>query len=88
MIQLGIELVLFALTSFRGAMKCFELFAQYHPVETPSWVTIENWILRFGLYELQKAKEKRDDWIFILDHTVQMGTQKGLVILGAGELEV
>ena len=38
-------------TSLRGAMKCFELFAQYFPVQIPNWVTIQNWLLRFGLYE-------------------------------------
>ncbi len=81
-IQLAIEMILFSHNSFRGAMKNFNLFGRYHPVETPSWVTIENWVLRFGLHQLQKKKEKRDDWIFILDHTVQSGTQKGLVILG------
>jgi hypothetical protein len=81
-IQLAIEMVLFSHTSFRGVMHSFNLFGRYHSVETPSWVTIENWVLRFGLHQLQKKKEKRDDWIFILDHTVQSGTQKGLVILG------
>jgi len=81
-IHIAMELVLFSHNSFRAAMKSFQAFAKYNPVEIPSWVTIENWILRFGLYELQKPKEKRNDRIWIMDHTIQAGKQKGFVILG------
>jgi hypothetical protein len=75
--HIAMELILFSHNSFRAAMKSFQAFAKYNPVETPSWVTIENWILRFGLYELQKPKEKRNDRIWIMDHTIQAGKQKG-----------
>jgi hypothetical protein len=34
------------------------------------------------LYELQRSKEKREDWIWILDFTIELGTEKCLVILG------
>jgi hypothetical protein len=34
--ELGIRMVLEAHTSLRGAMKCFELFAQYFPIQIPS----------------------------------------------------
>jgi hypothetical protein len=81
-IHIAMKLILFSHNSFRGAMKAFQVFAEYYPVELPSWVTIENWILRFGLYELQKPKEKRNDRIWIMDHTIQAGKQKGFVVLG------
>lgn len=78
----AMELILFSHNSFRAAMKSFQAFAKYNPVETPSWVTIENWILRFGLYKLQEPVDRRNDWIWIMDHTIQAGKQKGFVILG------
>ena len=81
-IQLGIQMVLFALCSLRGAMCCFDLFSQFYPIKSPCWVTIQNWILRFGLYELTKEKEYRNDWIYILDYTIQIGSQKCLLVLG------
>lgn len=37
---------------------------------------------KIGLYELQRPKEKRDDWIWILDFTIELGTEKCLVVLG------
>lgn len=76
----GVNSMLMALTSTRGAQKCFQLFSLNNKV--PSWVTIQNWLLKYGLYELQKAKPKRKDWIFILDIVVQKGNKKCLVILG------
>ena len=40
------------------------------------------WLLRVGLFELQRPKERADDWIWIVDHTVQLGTIKVLLIVG------
>lgn len=40
------------------------------------------WLLRVGLYELTRPKERADDWVWILDHTVQLGGMKALVIVG------
>jgi hypothetical protein len=34
------------------------------------------------MYELKREKEYRDDWIFIVDFTVELGSQKALLILG------
>jgi hypothetical protein len=40
------------------------------------------WLLRIGLFELQRPKEQADDWVWIVDHTVQLGTVKVLLIVG------
>ena len=48
----------------------------------PSWYTGRFWLLRLGYYKLERAKEKAEDWIWIVDHTVQLGSEKCLVILG------
>ena len=33
----------------------------------PSYSVIRQWLAKIGLYELQRQKEKRDDWVWILD---------------------
>ena len=40
---------------------------------------------RIGLYELNRKKEYRSDWIFIVDLTVELGTEKALVVLGVSQ---
>jgi len=52
------------------------------PLTAPSWVTGRNWILCLGLYKLTRDLEQADDWIWIVDHSVQIGSEKCLVILG------
>ena len=49
---------------------------------TPGWSTGRFWILRLGYYKLTRSKDQADDWVWIVDHTVQVGDEKCLVILG------
>ncbi len=81
-IQLAISQVMQSLTSFRGVQQTFELLAQYLPWPTPSMSSIRRWVLRLGLYELQRQRAYRTDWIYILDLTIELGAAKCLVILG------
>ncbi len=53
--------------------------------DTPSFSSVRKWLGRIGLYELNRDKEYRDDWIFIVDLTVELGKEKGLVVLGVSE---
>ena len=71
-----------ALTSLRGAVKSLQIFSDLAQYSIPSYTTIQNWILQYGLYQLNAPIERRTDWIFILDHTIEFGSQKCLVILG------
>lgn len=48
----------------------------------PSWYSIRLWLLKVGLFKLTQPKEIADDWIWIADHSVQIGADKCLVILG------
>ena len=68
--------------SLRGAEKVFELFQDDQFQTTPSFTGIRKWLGRIGMYELKRENEYRDDWIFIVDFTVELGHQKALVILG------
>ncbi|OQY12540.1 MAG: hypothetical protein B6I33_06360, partial [Propionibacterium sp. 4572_24] len=62
----------------------FEIFVQHWNLsaEAPHWTTGRMWLLRVGLYKLTRPKTIADDWVWIVDHTVQIGTEKCLVVLG------
>lgn len=71
--------------SLRGAEKVFQLFNPDELSTTPSFTGIRKWLGRIGIYELKRENEYRDDWIFIVDFTVELGKQKALVILGISQ---
>lgn len=71
--------------SLRGAGKVFQLFNPDELSTTPSFTGIRKWLGRIGIYELKRENEYRDDWIFIVDFTVELGKQKALVILGISQ---
>ena len=50
--------------------------------EVPCANTGRMWLLRLGLHELTRSKPRADDWLWILDHTVQLGGMKALIIVG------
>lgn len=47
----------------------------------PSRMTVQNFILRIGLYLLQSVSPHHD-WIWIVDHTFSVGTFKVMIVLG------
>lgn len=50
--------------------------------EVPSPTSVRSWLLRIGLHQLQRPLEKAGDWVWIVDHTVQIGELKCLIIVG------
>jgi len=48
----------------------------------PDWTTGRLWLLRLGHAMLIAQCAVADDWIWLIDHSVQIGTEKCLVILG------
>ena len=79
-----ITLVLSVATSLRGAGSVLKFNAEENDqeIESPSWSTGRLWLLRLGYYKLTRPKEKGNDWVWIVDHTVQWGTEKCLVVVG------
>jgi hypothetical protein len=51
-------------------------------VKMPSWYSIRLLLLKLGLFKLQQPKDIADDWIWIVDHSIQTGAEKCLVVLG------
>jgi hypothetical protein len=83
-ILLSVLSVLSGATGFRGAETVTEIFVSVLglPFSCPSWSSVRMWLLRLGYYKLTRLKEKADDWVWIVDHTIQTGAEKCLVILG------
>jgi hypothetical protein len=82
LISQAISLVLAANSSFRGAARSLQILYAEAAECCPSLWSIRNWVLRLGLYELERPKLRAADWALILDHTIQVGPHKALLILG------
>ena len=86
MIIMCIRLVLKAVISFRAAPKAIHImFSQFDAVKNlpiPTYKSIGRWLTQIGLYKLNCLKEQATDWALIVDNSVQIGTQKCLVVLG------
>jgi hypothetical protein len=83
-IWLYVTLVLSAVASLRGASRTMEtVLSLFGPeLPRPSWYAGRLWLLRIGYYKLMRPKHHASDWVWIVDHTVQVGVEKCLLILG------
>jgi hypothetical protein len=83
-VKLFTDLVLSDAVSLRGTSRATEtMISSFQlPLAVPTWYTGRLWLLRLGYYKLTRPKEQADDWVWIADHTVQIGAEKCLVILG------
>ncbi len=70
--------VLRAPTSLRSAAQALLLLLGIER----HWSTIRMWILRLGLASLTRSLTMAPDWVWFIDHSVQIGRCKCLVILG------
>ena len=79
-----ISLVVSAATSVQGAGRALAVMQECTGVggESPSGSSTRLWLLRVGYYKLTRAKEQAEDWVWIVDHVVQMGVEKCLLIVG------
>lgn len=82
--MLWLSSVLSAATGLRAASKMMEILVPFFnlPVSTPSWYTGRFWLMRLGYYKLNRPKEQANDWVWIIDHSIQLSSEKCLVILG------
>ncbi len=57
-------------------------FSQFINIDTVSYGCVRQWVLRLGLGLLQEPVEKRMDWIYITDFSIQLGKERCLLVLG------
>ena len=70
--------------SLRATSRVLEFIARFFglPFSAPDWTTGRMWLLRFGPAQLNEPKDQADDWVWLIAHSVPIGTQKVLAILG------
>ena len=86
-IQVSVQQVIEAGNSYRGVATTMKIFSEGFSTESPHYSRIRRWLERIGLYELNREKEKREDWIYIIDLTLELVREKALVIYGLSEEE-
>lgn len=71
-------------TSLRGAARILAILADAFGwwVDVPHWTTGRLWLLRLGHAVLTGVKEQGAGWVWLIDHSVQIGQEKCLVIVG------
>lgn len=81
---LFLRLVLEAGVSLRGASRVMQTIGDCLGLElaTPHWTSGRMWLLRLGHAMATAALVQADDWAWLVDHSVQIGQDKCLVILG------
>ncbi|GAA5511279.1 hypothetical protein [Novipirellula caenicola] len=80
MIALGCQMA--AIVGYRAAPKALKLVNDTLALnlKIPSRDALRNWTCRCGVAMLEH--EKADDWIWMIDHSVQLGKMNVLVVLG------
>lgn len=81
MVGLGLEMS--KIVGFRGAEKVMGLVFGWLGCQqtVPDHTSLRIWAQRLGIATMQEPLEKADDWIWIVDHSNQIGQEKILVIL-------
>lgn len=73
-----------AVVSYRSVPRILRLFNLRTPLELswiPHFTSVINWSLRLGLGLLKQVKPIEKPWLAIIDHSIDIGTKKALVVL-------
>jgi hypothetical protein len=86
-IALAMQLVTRVKLSLRSTPKVLEVVFNFLRGGTAAtammaWTTVRCWLMRLGLYALMRPLEQADDWAYLIDHTVQIGTVKCFAVVG------
>lgn len=81
MICLAVNLA--RVVGLRGAHRALKVFFEWLKVEQriPHPTTIRNWLLRAGVAEMREPLVESEDWVWMADHSNQIGPEKALAVL-------
>jgi hypothetical protein len=84
LVSFCVDLFLQTGASLRGAAAAFAVFVRHFHLDwpVPSFTTIRAWVLRLGCYALLRPMPQDVPWLWIVDHTIQIGVQKLFVVVG------
>src|ERR1700678_4330091 len=80
-ILISLLLILSGGLSLRGAREAFIRCYFWLQCRMPAHTAIRDWILQVGYYKLTSI-QKSNDWIGMIDLSIQIGSKKCLLILG------
>jgi len=82
MISMCLELV--KIIGYRPVEAVLQIVQQWLGIEfnIPQWTTVRTWSCRCGVGLLNESVTRADDWILMIDHSVQLAKQNVLLILG------
>jgi len=68
----------------RASITCLETVMDWlgTAVRLPAWTTVRTWLMRLGVAALEAPIEEADDWIWMADHSNQIGQEKALAVIG------
>jgi len=80
---LCVLLVLEAVVSYQRVPRILELFTKKNTqlAWIPNFTSVINWSLRVGLGLLHQVGPICESWLAIIDHSIDIGTKKALVVL-------
>lgn len=77
-------LVLQAVVSFRAVPRILRLLCEMGHLKlrwVPHFTSVINWTLRLGLAALNEVAPRATPWLAIIDHSIDIGVKKALVVL-------
>jgi hypothetical protein len=68
----------------RGSEYAIKKFFEWLGIQqkAPCWTAIRSWLQRLGIALAKEPIERADDWVWMADHSNQVGVEKALVMLG------
>jgi len=84
LVSFFVDLFLQTSASLRGTAAAFAVVVRHFhlDVPVPSFTTIRAWVLRLGCYALLRSLSQDVPWLWIIDHTIQIGAKKLFLIVG------
>jgi hypothetical protein len=68
----------------RPTVDCLQIVFDWLGVaeRLPEWTTVRTWLMREGVAAIEEPIEPADDWVWMADHSNQIGPEKALAIIG------
>lgn len=82
MISLSIQLA--KKVGLRASMEALKIVWDWLSIDAaiPCWTSVRTWLCRMGVDGINYSLKAHDDWIWMADHSNQIGQEKVLTILG------
>ena len=68
----------------RASVTCLEIVFDWLGADAklPDWTTVRTWMMRVGVAAIEEPIEQAEDWVWMADHSNQIGQEKALVVIG------